>query len=547
MDRCCLSISGSTHRFFHYCDFYLCVKKIVSDKIMNSNSANTHRIAKNTFVLYIRMLFLMIVHLYTSRIILQVLGVEDFGIYNVVGGFVAMFAILSQSLSAAASRFFNYEMAKDDRKKLSDVFSTTLIIHIALAMIIAVLGEAAGVWFVNQKLVLPADRLYAANWVFQLSVLTFCLNLITVPYHASIIAHERMSVFAYISIFEGISSLMICFLLYFSPLDRLILYSILMFLIRVFVMMMNRLYCKRHFPESSFHMSTNMSIYKEIFGFASWNMIGSSAGILRNQGGNILLNLFFGPIVNAARAIANQVLRSVNSFVDNFMVAVNPQITKSYSSGDYDYMMTLIYKGSRYNYYMLLMLCLPILINTNKILHIWLKAVPEHSVIFVQFTLIFAMIESVSKPLVTAQLATGNIRNYQLVVGGINLLNIPVSYILFKYFNMPPEVLLYIAILFSTICLFARIIMLKRMIEFYIKGYVVRVLLNLLTVSVVAIILPVASSVALDDSFIGLMVSLFSCILCSLLSIIFIGLSRAERSWLYSKCQIVFQKNIIRR
>ena len=316
---------------------------------MEGNSIKSKRIAKNTFVLYLRMLFLMAIHLYTSRIILKALGVEDFGIYNVVGGFVAMFAVLTQSLSAAASRFFNYEMASGDGERLSKVFSTTLIIHIVLAAFI------------------PADRLNAANWVFQFSVLAFCLNLITVPYHAVIIAHERMNVFGYISIFEGISSLLICYLLYISPIDRLVFYAILIFLIRVSIMVMNQLYCKKHFAESIFKLSLEKSFYKEIFGFASWNMIGAASGVLRNQGGNILLNLFFGPVVNAARAVANQVLRAVNSFVDNFMMAMNPQITQSYASGDHDYMMDLIYKGSRYSFYMLLFICLPILINTDYI------------------------------------------------------------------------------------------------------------------------------------------------------------------------------------
>ena len=487
------------------------------------------------------MLFLMAIHLYTSRIILQTLGVEDFGIYNVVGGFVAMFAILSQSLSAAASRFFNYEMAKGNDERLSRVFSTTLVIHIALAIIIAMLAEMIGVWFVNEMLVIPNERMSAANWVFQFSVLTFCLNLIIVPYNATIIAHERMGVFAYISIYEGVSSLLICYLLYISPIDRLVFYATLMFLIRISIMIMNQWYCKKYFPETIFKYSSEKGIYKEIFGFASWNMIGAASGVLRNQGGNILLNLFFGPIVNAARAIANQVLRAVNGFVENFMVAMNPQITKSYASGDWTYMMTLIYKGARYSYYMLLFLCLPILINTGYILHLWLDKVPDHSVLFVQLTLAYTMVESISRPLVTAQLATGKIRNYQIVVGGLQLMNLPLSYVLLKL-GFVAETILYVAIALSVAMLLARLYMLRSMIQLQAWDFIKKVLFNIVVVSIFASVIPIVLYTYSKVSFVFLCINMMVCFITTLFSIYCVGFSSNERIFVKEKAKQVLIK-----
>ena len=499
-----------------------------------SNRENNKRIVKNTLVLYVRMLFLMAIGLYTSRVILEVLGVEDFGVYNVVGGFVALFGILSVSLSSAASRFLNYEMGRGYEDKLWIVFSSILTIHVLLVIVIAVLSELLGVWFIENKLVVAPDRLYAAQWVFHFSVITFCIRLLSVPYHAAIIAHERMSVFAYIGIFEGIAKLMACYLLIASPIDRLIFYGILMFLIQSIVCLMNYIYCKRCFYECEYHFVYDKNMMKEIFGFASWNMIGSSSVVLRNQGGNILLNLFGGPVVNAARAIANQVLQAVNSFVENFMVALRPQITKSYASGDRDYMMTLIYQGSRYSYYMMLILCLPIFVSTNYILHLWLMTVPDHTVFFVQLTLVFTMIESISGTLITAQMATGRIRDYQLVVGGLQILNLPISYIILKLGGVP-ETILFVAIFISVCCLFARLYMLRTMIGLVAKDFFVKVILNVLSVSVVASFIPLWLSSQLKKSLLEFVVISSICFISAIMSILYVGCSKSERLFFYSK------------
>ena len=508
---------------------------------MTDNSANNKRIAKNTLVLYVRMLFLMAIGFYTSRVILEALGVEDFGIYNVVGGFVALFAILSKSLSGAASRFLNFEMGRGNAEKLSKVFSTTVSIQIFLALIIAIIAEFLGMWFVNSKMVIPPGRLYATNWVFQFSVLTFCANLLMVPYHAAIIAHERMNVFAYISIFEGIAKLLICYLLFVSPTDKLILYCILMFLIQVVVCLANYIYCIRKFKECKYHFVKDKNLLLQIFSYATWNTIGTSSAILRNQGGNVLINLFAGPTVNAARAIANQVLHAVHGFVENFFVALKPQITKSYASGDRDYMMMLIFQGSRLSFYVLLLLCLPILINTDYLLHLWLKTVPDHSVLFVQLTLIFTMIESISNPLITAQLATGKIRDYQLVVGGLQLMNLPISYICLKL-GAIPETILIVAIMVGIICLFFRLWMLRKMISINIGDFAKRVLFNCFLVTTVSFIFPILLSQNMPKSFLAFIIITLISIVCTTTSILFVGCQKSERQLLWTKIIVLWKR-----
>lgn len=492
-------------------------------------SENTKRIAKNTLMLYFRMLFLMIITLYTSRIKLQALGVEDFGILNVVGGFVVMFAVVSKSLSSAASRFLNFEMGKGKNGRLSTVFSTILVIHIALAVIIAILTEGLGVWFVNNKMVIPHERLGAANWVFQFSVLTFCFNLITVPYNATIIAHEQMKIYAYIGLLEGVVKLLICYLILISPIDRLVFYSFLMFLLQFIVRNIYRLYCRKHYPETKQGIVYDKTLLKEVFSFAGWNTIGASANILRNQGISILLNLFGGPVINAARGVANQVLHAIEGFVSNFLVAINPQITKSYARGDRNYMIMLVFRSSRLSYFMMLLLGLPIFLNTDYILRLWLKTVPEYSVIFVQLTLIFHMIEVISRPLVTVQLATGNIRNYQLIVGGLSLMNLPVSYVLLKL-GAIPEVVYFVAITLSVCMLIARLIMLRKMIDFDVLSFIKNVIINVLIVTVVSAPLPWLLSKHMDESFLSLCIVTAACLLISGLTVYFIGFTKDERT-----------------
>lgn len=508
---------------------------------MSNTTENNKRIAKNTLLLYFRMLFLMAVSLYTSRVVLNALGIEDFGIYNVVGGVVAMFSVLSGSLSAAISRFITYELGKGNQENLNKIFSSAVTIQLGLAGIIILLAETIGIWFLNVKMNIPEVRMEAANWVFQFSILTFAINLISVPYNASIIAHEKMSAFAYISILEAVGKLTIAYLIAISPIDKLIFYAILMCVVALIVRFTYGNYCKRHFNECTYHFIWDKQLLKSMFSFAGWNFIGASSAVLRDQGGNVVINLFCGPAVNAARGIAFQVNNAVNQFVVNFMTALNPQITKSYAAGDKGYMMTLIFQGARLSFYMLLLLSLPILVNTHYILALWLKIVPEHAVLFVQLILIFALSESISQPLITAMLATGKIRNYQIIVGGLQMMNLPLSYILLRlgYF---PEVVIVIAICISQCCLAARLILLRGMIGLSITKYLKNVYLNIIVVCIIAVILPLISAYYIKESFINFILISLIAVICTLSSIYFLGCNNQEREFIHQKLGTIKSK-----
>lgn len=508
---------------------------------MTNTGQNSKRIAKNTLLLYFRMLFMMAVSLYTSRVVLHTLGVEDFGIYNVVGGVVAMFSVISGSLSAAISRFITYELGKGDKEKLIRIFSSSVTIQLGLGLIILILAEAIGVWFLNAKMTIPASRMYAANWVFQLSILTFIINLISVPYNAAIIAHEKMSAFAYISILEVVAKLVIVYMLLWSPFDKLIFYAILMASVALTIRFVYGYYCKRHFEECTYHFIFDKELLKKMFGFAGWNFIGAASSVLRDQGGNIVINIFCGPAVNAARGIAYQVNNAISGFVGNFMMALNPQITKSYASGDKEYMMTLIYQGARLSFYILLILSLPVIINAHYILTLWLKIVPEHTTLFVQLVLIFAMSESISNPLITAMLATGKIRNYQIVVGGLQMMNLPISYILLRY-GCIPETVLIVAICISQCCLASRLYMLRSMIGLSVREYMSKVYFNVLAVTILSAIIPCISSYYLSETFINFILICTISVVCTFTVIYFIGCSRKERQFINEKVNKIINK-----
>lgn len=494
-----------------------------------NQSSNNKRIAKNTLLLYFRMLLTMLVSLYTSRVVLKELGVDDYGIYNVVGGVVAMFNVISGALSSAIGRFITFELGKDNKEKLRRVFSSSVTIQIFIALIIVLLAESIGLWFMNHKMIIPIDRLNAAHWVYQFSIITFTINLISVPYNATIIAHEKMSAFAYISIIEVISKLGIAFCIVISPIDKLTFYGLMLMIVAIIVRMIYTYYCKRNFEEcSEYTFTIDKELFKEMFSFAGWNFIGSSSAVLRDQGGNIIINMFYGPEVNAARGLAMQVSTAIQGFVTNFMTALNPQITKSYASGQYEYMMTLIFQGARLSFYILLLLSLPVIFNTHYLLSVWLEKVPEYTTIFVQLVLIFALSESLAAPLVTAMLATGNIRNYQLVVGGLQLLNLPVSYILLKM-GYAPEIIFIVAIFVSICCEMARLYMLRKMIDLPVRSFFSKVYFNVIGVSVFASVIPYLFVTNTEISFKSFLICSLLCIICTLISIYVIGCNKDDR------------------
>lgn len=501
---------------------------------MSLNTENNKRIAKNTLLLYFRMFLTIIVSLYTSRVLLKALGVEDYGTYNVVGGIVAMFGVLSGSLSSAISRFITFELGKNDVLKLKNVFSTSLTIQIILAVFVVILAEITGIWFINEKMNIATERLHAANWVFQFSILTFVVNLISVPYNAVIVAHEKMSAFAYISILDVIGKLLIAYFVIISPIDRLVFYALLMCLLAVVIRFVYVFYCKSNFEECNYNFVWDKGLIKQMFSFAGWNFIGSSSAILRDQGGNIILNLFFGTTVNAARGLSYQIFSAIYSFVTNFMTAVNPQITKSYAIGDYEYMMKLVYNGSRFACYLLFVLSLPVIINADYLLYIWLDTVPEDTVLFVRLILIFALSEAISKPLITAQLATGNIRNYQLVVGGIQMLNLPFSYIILTFYERP-ETIFIVAIIVSHLCLASRLYMLRKIIDFSVGLFLKKVYINIISVFFISSIIPICISLLIESEILNFIIITIISIISSILTIFFIGLHKTERYYILEK------------
>lgn len=502
---------------------------------MSETISNSTRIAKNTVFLYFRMLFLMVISLYTSRVFLASLGISDYGLYNAVGGFVAMFAIISAPLTSACTRFLNFEMGTGNTDRLKVVFSTSVTIQLILALVIALLCETVGLWFLNYKMEIPVGRYYAANWVFQLSILLFCLNLLTIPYNAAIVAHERMNVFAYLSIFDGLAKLGICYLIEHEPFDRLVYYAVLLFILQFIDILLYYLYCRTKFEECKYRFVLDKPLLYNMFDYSLWHLAGNSAAVLNTHGINILLNLFFGTVVNAAKGVANQVLTAVRGFANNFMMALNPQITQSYAKKDFDYMFNLVYKGSRFSFYLMLIPSLPIIINAEAILSIWLKEVPEHAVFFVQFSLIAALISTISNTLITAQNATGNVRNYQLIVGGILLLNFPFCYIALKL-GASPESTMVIAVIIEVVALFARIFMIPLYIkEFNAIDYIKKVVLDCVYVCVVSTVLPLVLYLLLPDNWVTFTVVTIVAILTSMIAVFYVGCSISERKMIISK------------
>lgn len=501
---------------------------------MTDTSQNNKRIAKNTMLLYFRMLFIMIISLFTSRINLQSLGAEDFGIYNVVGGVVAMFSVFSGSLATAISRFITFELGKDNKERLSKVFSTAVSIQFLLSLFIIIVAEFAGVWFLNNKMIIPEDRLNSANWVLQLSIFSFAVNLISVPYNAAIIAHEKMSAFAYISIFEVVMKLLICYYLFISPIDKLVTFSVLLFVLSISLRLIYGMYCKKHFEECHYNLILDKKLFKEIAGFAGWSSFTLVAYSLYNSGLNILLNLFFGPVVNAARGIAVQVQNAVQGFSRNFQTAINPQIIKSYAEGDLQRVYSLIFIGSKFSFFLVFFLSLPIILEADIILSIWLKDVPEHTVAFVRLILVIVTIDSIGGPLYCAQQATGKIRNFQLITGILMLMILPVSYIALK-FGAEAEAVYIVYISILSIVQLISIVLINRMIKMPLIGFLKEVGLKIMFVVVTSIILPLTVYHYFSNGTTAFFIVCITCVMSTVISIYFCGLSQKERSLVNSK------------
>lgn len=504
-------------------------------------SENNKRIAKNTAMLYLRMLFTMLVSLYTSRVVLNTLGVDDFGIYNVVGGVVTMFSFLNSAMSSGTQRFLSFELGKKDYEQLKRIFSMSINIHASIAIIIFILAETIGLWFLNTQLTIPDERMVAANWVYQFSILAFIVTIMSVPYNAAIISHERMSIFAYVSILEVTLKLVIVFILQWFGFDKLKLYAILVFLVSLIIRIIYGIYCKHNFKECNYYIFWDSKLYSTLMSYAGWNLWGNFASVTMNQGINILLNIFFGPVVNAARGIAYQVNGAVNSFVTNFQMAINPQIVKSYAANDKEYMHKLIYRGAKYSYYLLFLLSLPVLIETESILKWWLKIVPEYSVIFCRLVLINALIDCISGTLMTSAQASGKIKLYQSVVGGLLLCILPLSYLLLKL-GYPAETTIYVNICISIVAIVFRLIIISPLVSLKKSMFFKEVIIKILSVTFLSIIAPYLCFTQIDDEIIRfLSVSITSAV--STITIIYlVGIEKDERLIIKNKLALLLTK-----
>lgn len=512
---------------------------------MTNASENSKRIAKNTLVLYVRMLFTMLVTLFTSRVVLDALGEANYGIYNVVGGIVPMLSVLTGALSGAISRFITFELGTGNQERLNRIFSTSVNIQFIMALAGFILCEIIGVWFLDAKMNIPADRLDAAHFVLQCSIVSFMVSLVSIPYNALIVAHEKMSAFAYIGIVEILLKLLIAYLIYISPIDTLKLYAALLLVVSLLMRIIYGIYCGRHFAEANYHFVIDRSLLKQMFSFAGWNLFGNTAFMLNTQGVNMLVNVFFGVTTNAAQAVASQVNNAVTQFVSNFTTALNPQITKSYASGDRAYLYKLVCRGTKYAFFIMLLFMVPIILEADTILGIWLKEVPADTGIFVRLVLISSLATVLGTSMLTAIMATGNIRRYQVIVTAVGCLVFPLTWIAFSL-GCPAYVfyLIYAVIYFALN--FVRLSALKRLMDFPVGYFYRSVLIRIGGCTVFSFVLPAMVAYLMQPSFLRLLLVCFVSLPWSLLIIYRIGLEHEERMFFRSKVQSFVQKKLHR-
>ena len=501
---------------------------------MSDTSSANKRIAKNTLVLYVRMLFTMGISLFTSRVILQTLGVEDYGISSVVGGVISMFTFINAAMVSSTQRYLNFELVRGDANQLRSVFSTSLQIHALIALAIIVLSETVGLWFLNEKLVIPEARMNAAMWVYQCSILSCAVSIMSTPYNAVIVAHEKMSAFAYISILDVSLKLLVVYLLVVLPFDKLIILAILNLLVQLFIRYIYTIYCHRHFPESYFQFRFNKTLFKEMFGFAGWSFWGNLAAILYTQGLNMMLNIFFGPIVNAARGIAVQVQSAVQQFVGGFQTALNPQITKNYASNNLPQMHSLMFRSARFSFLLLFFLSLPVLMETNFILTLWLKTVPDDAVIFTQIMICISLIYTTANPCIIANQATGKVKIYQMVVGGILLLILPISYVVLKL-GAPAYSVFIVHFCIESLAQFSRMYMLRKLIHLPLWQYMQNIYIPIVSTVAIAIILPLVVRMQVAEGWLRFLAVGFTCVLSVGASSYFIGFTKQERVFFLDK------------
>lgn len=509
----------------------------------NILSRKDQTIAKNTVFLYFRQILTMLVALYTSRVVLDVLGIDDYGVYSVVGGMVTMFAFLNTSLSQATQRFIAFGLEKDTVLQQKQTFSMLLNVHLIISIIVFILCETIGLWLFYNKLVIPIDRIQSAFWVMQCSIFTLMVSITQVPYNASIFAHERMNVYTYISIFEVILKLILVLILKFFFEDKLVTYAILLMCAQIIVATIYRIYCIRKFNNCHYLFYWSKDLFKQVFSFSSWSILGNLAYTLNTQGMNILINIFFGPIYNAAKGIANSVEAAINPFVTNFLSAVIPPIIKTFSVGDMSSCMRLHYKSSKFGFYLYMVMAMPLISIIDPLLSIWLVEVPAYASLFSVLSIIYIQITTMGGTLQNIVQAVGNVKFFQLSNGVLKLFPIAIVYFLFKI-GSPVESYLYVLIIISIISIFIQIIAVKKTLpEYSIKKFITIVIMP----EIIAFIIPCIVSLSIYFSRVTVLLSFFLSLCCAilvfiitLLSIWFLGLTKSEKLWLKNFIYIKF-------
>lgn len=475
------------------------------------------------------MLISMFIGFFTSRILLNQLGVVDFGVYNVVGSIIVLLGFLNSTLSLSTQRFINFELGNNNYQQLQKVYSSSIIIHCALAFVVFILAETVGLWFLNYHMNIPEERMVAANYVYQFSIFSAMLSLTMIPHTATIIAHEHMSQYATIGIIDVFLRFSVACMLYIIQTDKLIIYALAMFLVVLANYLTYYIYCKKKFPECSFILSKDKQLYREMLSFSGWNIFSSISMILNGQVVSIILNVFFGPIVNAARGISTQVNGAIGGFVQNFQIAVNPRIIQTFAANEIQTFYRLINQSAKFSFFLLLIFVVPVWINIDDILQLWLGTVPEHTADFCRIVFIVSLINTFSLPLATAANATGNIKVFQLACGVFEILNIPFSYLLLKLGN-PPVAVYFVQLTITISTLFVRLIVLRKLVSLNISQFLTKIVSRCLFVAILSFSTMIIATYINTESLLGLLSSIFISLSLTALFIMLIGLNREEKA-----------------
>lgn len=513
----------------------------MSDNISQSSNKT---IAKNTVFLYVRMIFALVVSLYTSRVVLNTLGVEDYGVYNVVAGFVSLFSFLNATLSSSIQRFYNYEGVRSGFEGFRSVYIIALIIHALLALVIFIILETLGIWYVNNILVVPEGRLCAANVVFQTSIISLVLVLLQTPYIGAIMAKQRMNVYAFVSVYDVLVKLLIVLILPHISYDSLQTFAVLTLLINMSNLVIYYIYCKRKFDEISFEMRFDKPLFKNILGFTGWNVIGTFAFMLKGQGVNMLLNSFFGPVINAARGIAYQVNTAISGFSQNITIAFRPQIVNSYAEGNFSRVTSLIFTESKICFMLIATLIIPVIVELDYILHLWLGAkVPDMTYGFTIFVLIDTLLCTLNTPCTQVIQATGKLRSYQIASTVVNILLIPLCWI-FLQMGYNPYVVFILTIIISILNQIVCLIEVKKVFYIKLNEYFSDVILSCLVFVIGLFILPYSLMYLMDSSFTRLILIVLSTILIAIPLAYRIGLTSSQREGVRKFIMSKFRRNV---